>query len=82
MEGLVKCEILRPTNLFYPVLSYKVNAKLLFSLCRTCSENFSQTEEYCHDTDERKLIGTWASLEIKKALELGYRILNIDVIWQ
>ena len=58
VEGLVKCEILPPTNLFHPVLPYKVNAKLLFSLCRTCSENFSQTEDGCHDTDERKLIGT------------------------
>ena len=28
------------------------------------------------------MIGTWVSIEIKKALELGYKLLKIEVIWQ
>ncbi|XP_020298587.1 uncharacterized protein LOC109862847, partial [Pseudomyrmex gracilis] len=44
VEGLVRCRVLPPRNLFHPVLPYRVQGKLLFALCRSCCENFSQTQ--------------------------------------
>jgi hypothetical protein len=34
-EGLIKCSILPPRQLYHPVLLYRCNQKLLFWLCRT-----------------------------------------------
>ena len=36
MEGLMKCKIVPPTNLYHTVLLYRYDKKLLFCLCRTC----------------------------------------------
>jgi len=32
MEGLIKCSIVHPTNLYHPILPYRSNNKLLFRL--------------------------------------------------
>lgn len=32
--GLIKCDVLPPPKLVYPVLPYRANSKLLFGLCR------------------------------------------------
>ena len=66
----MKCEILPPTGLFHPVLPFKIHNKLLFPLCRSCCDNLSQGEFFHNSVNERKLVGTWVSIEIKKALEL------------
>jgi hypothetical protein len=34
-KGLVKCFVMRPKNLYRPVLPYRFNQKLLYCLCRT-----------------------------------------------
>ena len=49
-EGLIKCKILPPRGLYIPVLPVKMNNKLLFTLCRTCSEN--QQQKSCQHNDE------------------------------
>ena len=36
MEGLMKCKIVPPKDLYHPVLPYRWDKKLLFCLCRTC----------------------------------------------
>ena len=52
----------------------------MFPLCRTCVETLQQTT--CEHTDEdRTLFGTWVSIELKKALLLGYKVLHIYEIW-
>lgn len=35
-EGLLKCKIIPPFNLYHPVLPTKMHDKLMFLLCRTC----------------------------------------------
>ena len=57
-EGLIKCKILPTRGLYIPVLPVKkMKNKLLFTLCRTCTENHQQTP--CqHNDDERSLTGT------------------------
>ena len=34
-EGLMKCSIVPPERLYNPVLPFRANQKLMFSLCRT-----------------------------------------------
>jgi len=38
MEGLIKCTVVPPKDLFHSVVPYRWNKKLLFCLCRTCVE--------------------------------------------
>ncbi|XP_018370144.1 PREDICTED: uncharacterized protein LOC108765796 [Trachymyrmex cornetzi] len=82
VEGLVRCKVLPPRNLFHPVLPYRVRGKLLFALCRSCCETFSQ-ETCTHDRpDEREFEGTWVSCELRKAIEKGYLVTSVSEIWQ
>ena len=57
-----------------------MNNKLLFTLCRTCSEN--QQQKPCqHNDEERSFTGTWVTDELKKALEKGYVVQRIYKVW-
>lgn len=78
--GLVKCTVLPPRGLYHPVLPYRSNNKLTFPLCRTCADSMHQ--EACTHTDkERAITGSWVSMEIKKALEVGYQLVRIYEVW-
>ena len=78
--GMIKCEILPPSFLFHPLRPYRANGKLMFPLCRTRGENLQQTP--CERSDsERTLSGTWPSIEIQKACELGYRVVKLIEVW-
>ena len=80
-EGLIKCMILPPSNLYHPVLPFRNDkGKLLFPLCRKCTED--KTAKTCpHSKTQRALVGTWTSIEIFSALDRGYRILDVFEIW-
>ena len=73
-------KILPPRELYHPVLPLKCNGKLMFSLCRTCTQNLQQ-EPCNHSDEERALSGTWVSLEITKAIEKGYKVMEIYEVW-
>ena len=76
--GLIKCKILPPNNMLFPVLPCRTK-KLIFPLCRTCMEKLS---ELCtHNVEERALYGAWTSVEVQKAIELGYEILAVYEIY-
>ncbi|XP_072763722.1 uncharacterized protein [Anoplolepis gracilipes] len=81
VEGIVRCRVLPPRNLFHPVLPYRVQGKLLFALCRACCETFSQSV-CAHEPSEREFEGTWISCELKKAIEKGYFVTEVSEIWQ
>jgi hypothetical protein len=81
--GLIKCVVSAPKNLYIPVLPVKVkmekSEKLVFSLCRSCTEN---KQCVCNHSDtERSFTGTWTTEEVKVALENGYKILKIYEVW-
>ncbi|XP_052762307.1 uncharacterized protein LOC128204947 [Mya arenaria] len=79
-EGLIKCKIVPPHGLYIPVLPVKSNKKLLFSLCRTCADQYQQSP--CQHTDnERAFLGTWVTDEVKLAISQGYKIVKIYEIW-
>lgn len=79
--GILKCKILPPQNLLHPVLPYRTRNKLTFPLCRTCAEQNHQ--RFCpHDqAEDRALVGTWVSIEVQKAVSLGYVILELFEAW-
>ena len=60
MFGLVKCRILPPRNLYFPVLPICYERKLLFPLCYTCVS--TTCLDVCthddDDDDEQCIIGT------------------------
>ena len=85
--GLALVDILPPEGLFHPVLPVRAGGKLTFPLCRTCVGEqqalpFLERTDVCSHTDaERALRGTWCTPEILKALDKGYRLLQIHEVW-
>ena len=77
--GIVKCRILPPRDLYFPVLPMKLRGKLFFTLCQLCAaENISRCE---HNDTERCLEGTWVTLEVMEAIRQGYTIKKIFEVW-
>ena len=80
--GFIKATIHPPRGLLFPVLPYKTShGKLVFTLCRTCAEVNHQTGPCRHDEQARALTGVWVSVEVNKALELGYRVGKMIEVW-
>lgn len=52
----------------------------MFPLCRSCIESKEQNE--CnHNNEERAIIGSWVTDEVKIACNKGYEILEVYEIW-
>ena len=82
VNGLIKCEVLPPRNLYHPLLPVRIHGKLIFPLCRTCCEQMTQEDCPHQDPNDRVLRGTWVSEEVKEAVKLGYTIQRVYEIWQ
>ena len=78
--GLIKCTVLPPRGLFHAVLPHHGQDKLMFALCKTCADTCNQTP-CTHSDAERAIQGTWCSVEVMKALEKGYRIVQVHEVW-
>ena len=70
-EGIFKCKVLPPDDLFHPVLPVHCNGKMMFPLCMKCAEDSS--DKCSHSKEDRSLVGTWVTFELFKALDCGYR---------
>jgi G:T-mismatch repair DNA endonuclease (very short patch repair protein) len=81
VTGLLKCKVLPPRDLYMPLLPYRARGKLLFALCRTCAEEGVQEVGCEHDDEQRAFIGTWVTLELDRACELGYEIVERYEAW-
>ena len=80
--GFLKCEILPPNDLMFPVLPLRLNNKLLFPLCFACAESKNHDATCDHEKKERCLRGTWCLHEVYKAMECGYEIVqNHELIY-
>ena len=80
LQGLIKCKVLPPARLYHPLLPCRINGKLMFPLCYTCAVNAYQVP--CqHSDEERAFVGTWVNLELQKAIELGYKIVEKYSAW-
>ena len=52
----------------------------MFPLCKTCADICNQN--LCtHSSAEQAIQGTWCSVELMKALEKGYQILQLHEVW-
>ena len=80
MFGLIKCKILPPRNLYFPVLPFRHEGKLLFPLCKSCAEktNLLNCE---HSVEERCITGTWTTIEVNEAIKNGYQIIKTYEIY-
>ncbi|MCP4458735.1 MAG: hypothetical protein GY816_12040 [Cytophagales bacterium] len=77
--GVVKLSIIPPKGLHHPVLPYRVKGKLFFPLCAKCAEF---EKPHCdHSDEDRALVGAWCTPEVEKALEMGYRVLEVFEVW-
>ena len=79
-EGLIKCKVLPPRGLRIPLLPCHINGKLMFVLCRACAET-TNCDVCGHTRSERCLTGTWVSVELQKAVAIGYVIVEIYEAW-
>ena len=78
--GLIRCTVLPPRWLYHPVLPTRCHGKLMFALCGTCMEE--KRQGYCPHADEKRVIrGTWVTLEVQKAIEMGYEVKDIETVW-
>ncbi|XP_035213265.1 uncharacterized protein LOC118187172 [Stegodyphus dumicola] len=78
--GIIQCRVIPPRNLYLPVLPYRCRKKLMFPLCRTCA--LLQLQTPCtHTDDERALVGTWVTEEVKLAKKKGYRVTHIYEVY-
>ena len=74
--GLMKVKILPPCKLLFPVLPVKINGKLMFPLCHTCTEKEDKGHYTCSSLS-CALIHTWCTMELTLAINMGYDILQI-----
>ena len=81
VEGLIKCLILPPRDLFHPVLPVKAHDRLLFPLCRTCMEDLNVGDCHHESEDDRTFLDTWVADEIRMAISKKYKIVKVYEIW-
>lgn len=85
--GIALVDILPPVGLYHPVLPVRFSSKLTFPPCNKCVEEeqaklMLTRTHFCHHSDEdRMLHGTWCTLELNKAVEMGYQIVKIHEVW-
>lgn len=80
VNGVVRCKVDPPGNLYHPVLPEKIDSKLLFHLCSKCARE--KKDPFCtHSDEERAITGSWISYELHLALKMGYTISELYEIW-
>ena len=78
--GVVLCSVLPPRNLYHPVLPCRTGGKLVFPLCAFCAS--SGDVRGCHCPEKKRMLhGTWSTPELSKALQLGYRLVEIREVY-
>ncbi|KAH0573037.1 hypothetical protein SS50377_25155 [Spironucleus salmonicida] len=77
----IKCQMLPPRDLKFPVLGCHICNKLLFPLCRTCAEQqclYVNNHKSCKDNNEQRyLTGFWHETELINTLYEGYKFREI-----
>jgi len=74
--GIIKCKVQAPYHLYIPVLPARVNGKLIFPLCIKCAIENNQST-CSHTNVERQFTGTWSTIEVSKAVDKGYTVVEV-----
>jgi len=80
-QGIIYCTVVPPRGLLHPVLPYRSVGKTTFPLCRTCADQ-RQQKKCEHGIAERQITGAWAHVELYKAVDLGYQVMQIHEVYQ
>ena len=78
---VAKAKVLPPRNLYIPLLPTRMNNRLIFALCRTCCEQGRDHSCDHENPEDPCFTGTWVSLKLEKAVELGYKIFEVYIVW-
>ena len=79
-EICIKCKILPSRVLCIPSLPCQINGKLMFVRRRACAET-DNCGACGHTHSERCITGTWVSVELQRAVAIGYVIIAIYEAW-
>lgn len=63
IEGIIKATVLPPETLYHPVLPVRLHGRLMFPICKTCTEEMRQ-DDIPHTAKQRAFTGTWVSDEL------------------
>lgn len=76
-RGLLLVRVLAPVNLRIPLLPYRTqDGRLTFPLCATCADR--KIQRICtHGAGQRAWKTAYTHVELNKALDMGYTVLNI-----
>jgi len=66
---------------YHPVLPYKSNSKLMFPLCSACADTMNQ-DDCTHSYEERCIVGTSIVDEFRKAVDMGYGLVDVYEFWE
>jgi len=67
--------------MYHPVLPFESNSKLLFPLCSACADTKNQAD-CTHSDEERCRFGTWIVDEVRKAVDMGYGLVDVFQFWE
>jgi hypothetical protein len=80
-EGIMKYKVLSPRKLYHTVLPYKSNSKLMFPLCSACANTMNKGS-CTHSDEERRIVGTSIAYELRKAVDMGYGLVEVFEFWE
>lgn len=70
--------MLAPDKNWLPCLAIKTSVgRLVFGNCARCIEEESKNYVCKHNTEDRKLVGTWWTDELRLAIKMGYKCIHI-----
>ncbi|KAL3068931.1 hypothetical protein niasHT_039070 [Heterodera trifolii] len=80
-QGLYRVRVIPPRGLRIPVLPMKIDERLLFSCCHRCAALFRKSVTRCahkceHSEQQRAFTGNFTHIELEKALEMGYVMID------
>ena len=80
--GICLVRVLAPKELMVPYLPHKIDGKLMFFLCRSCSLNGNIQCNPCHHTNlEHSWIDTYTSIDMQGAEKIDYQVLDYYELW-
>ena len=82
IKGLLKVRVVPPQDLTIPVMPMKDDNRLLFPLCRTCAVQSRKVSPFrppgcAHNDTQRSFVTTTTHVELVKALEHGYEVVDL-----
>jgi len=80
-EGLVRCTVLPPRDLYHPVLPYQCNGACYF-VCVDRAQNGTIKSSAITIQCQKGLTATWVVDEVRVAVERGYLVLKIHEFYE